>query len=141
MRGTTAKAKLSSISNCKHTLRKVLLSSSVADPGCLSWIPELDFSTLDPISGFFHPVSHIRNTKLTKDFEYFNPKIANKLPKICKYVQRCLSCMSDPDFFPSRIPYQYKHVKPKNCYLAPGNMFRQIPYLGSRLFPSRIQPG
>ncbi len=48
---------------------KFIEISSVADPGCLSRIP-------DP--NFFHPESRIR----IKEFQYFNPKFVSKLSEI-----------------------------------------------------------
>ncbi len=56
----------------------VLPFSSVADPGCLSRIP-------DP--NFFHPVSRIRTVSipdpwsriLIKEFKYFNPQKTKKM--------------------------------------------------------------
>ncbi len=51
-------------------------SSSVADPGCFSRIPDDYFYIPDPRSGFFYPRSRIRipNTELTKNVSIFNPK-------------------------------------------------------------------
>jgi hypothetical protein len=66
---------------------------SVADPGCLSRIP-------DPT--FFHPGSRILN----KEFKYFNPKKAKKwFLSSKKYDPGCSSRIPDPDadFLPSRI--------------------------------------
>jgi hypothetical protein len=70
------------------------LLTSVADPGCLSRIP-------DPT--FFHPGSRI----LIKEFKYFNPKKSKKWFLSSKnYEPGCSSRIPDPDadFLPSRIP-------------------------------------
>jgi hypothetical protein len=82
--------------------------TSVADPGCLSRIP-------DPT--FFHPGSQIRTVSirdhpgsriLIKEFKYFNPpkKQKNGFQALKKYDPGCSSRIPDPDadFLPSRIP-------------------------------------
>jgi hypothetical protein len=46
---------------------------SVADPGCLSRIPDPTFSIQDP--NCLHPGSRI----LIKEFKYFNPKKGKKM--------------------------------------------------------------
>jgi hypothetical protein len=54
------------------------------------FIPDLDFSILDPGSGFFHP--RVADPEWTKNFSLFNPKIVYKLSDIS-------SEMFIPDFF------------------------------------------
>jgi hypothetical protein len=44
--------------------------ASVADPGCLSRIP-------DPT--FFHPGSELSPSRIIKEFKYFNPKKSKKM--------------------------------------------------------------
>ncbi len=64
-------------------------STSVADPGCLSQIP-------DP--NFFHPGSRIS----IKEFKYFNPK--KLFLSSTKYDPGCTSRNRILTFYPSRIP-------------------------------------
>jgi hypothetical protein len=83
----------------------VVKKSNVADPGCLSRIP-------DPT--FFHPGSQIRTvtipepgSRILKEFKYFNPKKNKKWflsPK--KYDPGCSSRIPDPDadFLPIQDP-------------------------------------
>ncbi len=68
---------------------KRCLDSSVADPGCLSRIP-------DPT--FFHPGSRI----CIKEFNYFNPK--KWFLSSMKYGPGCSSRIRILTFYPSRIP-------------------------------------
>jgi hypothetical protein len=108
--------------------------SSVADPGCLSQIP-------DPT--FFHPGSRIRTVSIPdpgsririKEFMYFNPKkwfLSSR-----KYDPGCSSRIRMLTFYPSRIPDPDPEVK-KQCCVS--GMF--IPDPGSDYFPSRIpDPG
>jgi hypothetical protein len=90
---------------------RFLVTDSVADPGCLSRIPDPTFS---------HPGSRIRTVSipdpnclhpgsgiLIKEFKYFNPKKAKKwFLSSKKYDPGCSFRISDPDadFLPSRIP-------------------------------------
>ncbi len=71
--------------------KNCILCSSVADPGCLSRIP-------DPI--FFHPGSRIR----MKEFKYFNPEKWFQCSR--KYDPGCSSRIPDqvPDFLPIPDP-------------------------------------
>ena len=73
--------------------------SSVADPGCLSRIP-------DPT--FFPPGSELSPSRiLIKEFKYFNPQKSKKKWFLSskKYDSGCSSRIPDPDadFLPSRI--------------------------------------
>jgi hypothetical protein len=54
-----------------------ILSSSVTDPGCLSWIPDTksDFSIPDPGSG----VKKIPDPDPHKKFNYLNAKIVSQI--------------------------------------------------------------
>ncbi len=70
---------------------KINQHNSVANPGCLSRIPDLEI---------FHPTSRIRNTELTKHFRIFNPKISIKLSEI--WSKRCIPESRIRIFF---IPY------------------------------------
>jgi hypothetical protein len=89
--------KVISTINIKHT--------SVADPGCLSRIP-------DPT--FFHPGSRIRTVSIpdpgsSKNLSILTPKKAKKwFLSSKKYNPGCSSRIPDPDadFLPSRIPDQ-----------------------------------
>jgi hypothetical protein len=56
--------------------KSINVTDSVGDPGCLSRIPDLNFSIPDPGSGYFHPGSRIwiRNTELIMYFKYFKTK-------------------------------------------------------------------
>ncbi len=79
---------------------QVKSKSSVADPGCLSRIP-------DPT--FFHPGSELSPSRiLIKEFKYFNPQKSKKKWFLSskKYDPGCSSRIPDPDadFLPSRIP-------------------------------------
>ncbi len=69
---------------------------SVADPGCLSQIPDLNF--FHPGSEFFHPGLRI----LIKDFKYFNPKKWFQSSR--KSGPGCSSRIRILTFYPSRIP-------------------------------------
>ncbi len=94
---------------CSCSLQRswCMVPSSVADPGCLSWIP-------DPT--FFHPGSRIRTVLipdpgsriLIKECKYFNPQKSKKKWFLSskKYDPGCSSRIPDPDadFLPSRIP-------------------------------------
>ncbi len=79
-------------------------ATSVADPGCLSRIPDPTFSIPDP--NCLHPGSRI----LIKQFKYFNPQKSKKngfqdLKNMIRVVHPG-SRIPDPDadFLPSRIP-------------------------------------
>ncbi len=78
--------------------------TSVADPGCLSRIP-------DP--NCLHPRSRIR----IKEFKRFIPK--NRFLSSRKYDPGCSSRNPDPDadFYPSRIPGSNRHriPDPQHC--------------------------
>ncbi len=73
-----------------HPFLNLSLSSSVADPGCLSRIRRFPSRIPDPYC--LHPGSRIR----IKEFKYFNPKKTKK--KGCSSRIRMLT------FYPSRIP-------------------------------------
>jgi hypothetical protein len=85
------------------TLQHCGASANVADPGCLSRIP-------DPT--FFHPGSRIRTVSIpdpgsSKNLSILTPKKANKwFLSSRKYDPGCSSRIPDPDadFIPSRIP-------------------------------------
>ncbi len=73
---------------------------SVADPGCLSRIPDPTFfhpGPLIPYLNFFHPGSRIH----IKDFEYFNPKncflSSRKYDPVSSFRIRILICLPIPD--------------------------------------------
>jgi hypothetical protein len=87
----------------RHSINHNILNilSSVADPGCLSRIPDPTFSIPDP--NCLHPGSRI----LIKEYKYFNTKKAKKwFLSSKKYDPGCSSRIPDPDaeFLPSRIP-------------------------------------
>jgi hypothetical protein len=68
------------------------LGDSVADPGCLSRIPDPIFSIPDP--NCLHPGSQI----LIKELKYFNPKKPKKWGlRSKKYDLGCSSRIPDPD--------------------------------------------
>jgi hypothetical protein len=79
----------------------------VADPGCLSRIP-------DPT--FFHPGSELSPSRiLIKEFKYFKPKKKKKwFLNSKKYDPGCSSRIPDPDadFLPSRIQGSKRHPIP-----------------------------
>ncbi len=85
--------------------------NSVADPGCLSRIP-------DP--NFFYPGSRIQGKKnsgsASKNLSILTQKIVSKLSEICS---GCLSqiWIPDPDFFLTRIPGSKSHriPDPEHC--------------------------
>ncbi len=101
--------------------KNCILCSSVADPGCLSLIP-------DQI--FFHPGSRIRTLFPSqiriKEFKYFNPEkwfLSSR-----KYDPGCSSWILDPfpDFLPlpdpgSRIQWSKRHripdPDPQHCFV------------------------
>jgi hypothetical protein len=90
---------------CVRAQQILSRKSSVADPGCLSRIPDPGsdfFPSWIPDPNFFHPGSRIH----IKDFKYLNPK--NGFLSSWKYEPGCSSWIRirdpDPDFVPIPDP-------------------------------------